>query len=42
MGHEFSGIVEAVGADIRSLKVGDLVVAPFAWSDGTCIFCIEF
>jgi threonine dehydrogenase-like Zn-dependent dehydrogenase len=39
MGHEFIGIVEDVGADVRTLKRGDLVVAPFAWSDGTCEFC---
>jgi threonine dehydrogenase-like Zn-dependent dehydrogenase len=39
MGHEFIGVVEAVGADVRTVKPGDLVVAPFAWSDGTCIFC---
>ena len=39
MGHEFIGVVEAVGAEVRTLKVGDLVVAPFAWSDGTCEFC---
>jgi threonine dehydrogenase-like Zn-dependent dehydrogenase len=39
MGHEFIGVVEAVGADVRKIKVGDLVAAPFAWSDGTCIFC---
>jgi threonine dehydrogenase-like Zn-dependent dehydrogenase len=39
MGHEFIGIVEAVGADVRMIKVGDLVAAPFAWSDGTCEFC---
>ncbi len=39
MGHEFIGVVEAVGADIRTLKVGDVVVAPFLWSDGSCIFC---
>jgi hypothetical protein len=41
MGHEFIGIVEDTGSDIRTLKRGDLVVAPFAWSDGTCIFCRE-
>jgi threonine dehydrogenase-like Zn-dependent dehydrogenase len=41
MGHEFIGIVDDVGADVRTLKRGDLVVAPFAWSDGTCEFCQE-
>jgi threonine dehydrogenase-like Zn-dependent dehydrogenase len=41
MGHEFIGVVEAVGADVRNVKVGDVVVAPFAWSDGTCVFCRE-
>jgi hypothetical protein len=39
MGHEFIGVVEAAGADVRTVKRGDLVVAPFAWSDGTCEFC---
>jgi threonine dehydrogenase-like Zn-dependent dehydrogenase len=41
MGHEFIGIVEDAGADVRTLKRGDLVVAPFAISDGTCAFCQE-
>ena len=41
MGHEFIGVVEAVGADVRTVKAGDVVVAPFAWSDGTCVFCRE-
>src|SRR6184192_2435019 len=41
MGHEFIGVVEAVGKDVRTVKRGDLVVAPFAWSDGTCEFCRE-
>jgi threonine dehydrogenase-like Zn-dependent dehydrogenase len=41
MGHEFIGVVEAVGTEVRKVKVGDLVAAPFAWSDGTCIFCQE-
>ena len=41
MGHEFIGRVEAVGSEVRSVKPGDLVVAPFAWSDGTCVFCRE-
>ena len=39
MGHEAIGVVESVGADVRTIKVGDLVVMPFAWSDGTCEFC---
>jgi threonine dehydrogenase-like Zn-dependent dehydrogenase len=41
MGHEFIGVVEAVGADVRTVKTGDLVVAPFLYSDGTCVFCKE-
>lgn len=39
MGHEAIGVVESVGADVRKVKAGDLVVMPFAWSDGTCEFC---
>jgi threonine dehydrogenase-like Zn-dependent dehydrogenase len=41
MGHEAIGIVEEVGADVRNIKAGDLVVMPFAYSDGTCDFCHE-
>ena len=39
MGHEFIGIVEDVGNDVRTIRKGDLVVTPFVWSDGTCFFC---
>ncbi len=39
MGHEAIGVVDAVGAEVRTLKPGDLVVMPFAFSDGTCVFC---
>src|SRR5437879_7566473 len=39
MRHEAIGIVEAVGADVRTVEVGDVVVMPFAFSDGTCLFC---
>jgi threonine dehydrogenase-like Zn-dependent dehydrogenase len=41
MGHEFIGIVEGVGSDVQTIKLGDLVVSPFLWSDGTCVFCRE-
>src|SRR5437588_5045713 len=41
MGHEAIGVVEAVGADVRTMKAGDVVVMPFAYSDGTCVFCRE-
>jgi len=41
MGHEAIGVVEAIGADVRTLKVGDFVIMPFAYSDGTCDFCHE-
>ena len=41
MGHEAIGVVEAVGADVRTVKRGDVVVMPFASSDGTCEFCHE-
>jgi threonine dehydrogenase-like Zn-dependent dehydrogenase/DNA-directed RNA polymerase specialized sigma24 family protein len=41
MGHEAIGVVEDVGAEVSAVKPGDLVVMPFATSDGTCIFCEE-
>jgi len=39
IGHEFIGVVEAVGADVTSVRVGDFVIAPFTDSDGTCVHC---
>jgi threonine dehydrogenase-like Zn-dependent dehydrogenase len=41
IGHEFIGVVEAVGDDVSTVKPRDLVVSPFLWSDGTCVFCKE-
>src|ERR687883_1770070 len=39
IGHEFIGVVEDVGGDVSDVKRGDLVIAPFAFSDGTCPHC---
>ena len=39
MGHEAIGVVQEVGADVTTLRSGDTVIVPFAWSDGTCAFC---
>ena len=39
MGHEAIGVVEAIGSDVRTVSVGDVVVMPFAFSDGSCDFC---
>ena len=41
LGHEFIGVVEEVGSEVRTVKVGDFVVAPFQWSDNTCPACVE-
>src|ERR1700753_738825 len=41
IGHEFIGVVEAVGADVHSVRAGDLVVAPFIFSDMTCPNCLN-
>lgn len=39
IGHEHVGVVEAVGADVRTVKPGDFVITPFMISDGTCGHC---
>jgi threonine dehydrogenase-like Zn-dependent dehydrogenase len=41
MGHEFIGVIEDAGDEVRTVKAGDLVVSPFLFSDGTCTFCRE-
>src|SRR5213596_917252 len=39
MGHEAIGVVEAVGGEVRKIRRGDVVIMPFAFSDGTSVFC---
>ncbi|MCS5734146.1 zinc-dependent alcohol dehydrogenase family protein [Herbiconiux daphne] len=41
IGHEFVGVVEAIGTDVGTLRVGDFVIAPFMYSDGTCPHCLN-
>jgi threonine dehydrogenase-like Zn-dependent dehydrogenase len=38
-GHEFTGVVEELGASVKHLKCGDRVVVPFNIACGTCFFC---
>jgi threonine dehydrogenase-like Zn-dependent dehydrogenase len=40
IGHEYVGIVQEVGAEVRTVKPGDFVVTPFVASDGTCPNCL--
>ena len=39
MGHEYRGIVEEVGREVRNIKTGQFVVGSFATSDNTCVIC---
>src|SRR5690349_22333438 len=39
IGHEFVGIVEEVGPEVRTVTPGDFVIAPFYVCDGTCVNC---
>src|SRR5436189_736084 len=39
MGHEAIGVVEALGSEVQKIRRGDVVIMPFAFSDGTCVFC---
>jgi len=39
LGHEFCGVVEEVGRDVRAFKAGDRVIVPFSQGEGTCAMC---
>jgi threonine dehydrogenase-like Zn-dependent dehydrogenase len=39
MGHEYCGIVEAVGSAVRNIKPGQFTVGSFFASDNTCSIC---
>lgn len=39
MGHEYLGVVEEVGAEVATVRPGDLVIVPFVFSCGECDFC---
>lgn len=41
MGHEAIGVVEDIGSDVHTVKRGQVVIMPFAYSDGSCMFCEE-
>src|SRR5271165_4810220 len=41
IGHEFIGIVEQAGTEVQGVRPGDLVVAPFIYSDMTCPHCLN-
>ncbi|SDY65504.1 zinc-dependent alcohol dehydrogenase family protein [Herbiconiux ginsengi] len=39
MGHEYVGVVEQIGTDVKTIKVGDFVVGSFVISDNSCEIC---
>jgi threonine dehydrogenase-like Zn-dependent dehydrogenase len=39
MGHEYAGVVEAVGSEVKTIRPGDFAIGSFFASDGTCETC---
>lgn len=40
-GHEFLGVVSEIGSEVGGLAIGDAVIAPFMYSDGSCAACMH-
>jgi threonine dehydrogenase-like Zn-dependent dehydrogenase len=40
MGHEFTGIIEEAGNDVKKFKKGTRVLSPFTTSCGECFYCL--
>src|SRR5579859_1364636 len=41
LGHEGTGVVTAIGPEVRSVKIGDRVIASIFPACGTCFFCVR-
>lgn len=41
MGHEFTGVVEAVGPDVAGFKEGDRIVSEASLPCGHCVHCVK-
>lgn len=41
MGHEAIGVVLEVGREVQTIRPGQVVIMPFAYSDGSCLFCAD-
>lgn len=39
MGHEFCGVIQEVGKEVKNFQKGDRVLVPFSQGDGTCDYC---
>lgn len=39
IGHEFIGVVEEVGDDVKNIKTGDFVISLFKYFDNSCLLC---
>jgi len=39
MGHEYVGVVEEIGSEVKTMKPGDFVVGSLVISDNTCEIC---